>query len=73
MLAEICQGGTYGATNHNRGTAGSLPRRLQEEERSPATVEKYGKEAARFAVWLEGRPVTKEAAVCWREELLAKG
>ena len=48
-------------------------RRLQEEERSPATVEKYGKEAARFAVWLEGRPVTKEAAVCWREELLAKG
>lgn len=48
-------------------------RRLQEEERSPATVEKYGKEAGRFAVWLEGRPVTKEAAACWREELLAKG
>ena len=48
-------------------------RRLQEEERSPATVEKYEREAARFAVWLEGRPVTKEAAVCWREELLAKG
>ena len=48
-------------------------RHLQEEERSPATVEKYLREARRFAAWLEGAAVSKAAVARWKEHLLAQG
>ena len=34
---------------------------LQSEEKSPATIEKYRREAARFAAWLDGGAVSKTA------------
>jgi len=43
---------------------------LRREERSPATVEKYLRDARRFAVWLDGRAVTKELMAEWKEHLL---
>ena len=46
---------------------------LQKEEKSPATVEKYLREAGRFAAWLDGREVSKEAVAAYKEELLNKG
>ena len=42
---------------------------LKEEERSAATVEKYRREVARFAAWLEHREVSKEAAVAYKSRL----
>ena len=47
--------------------------RLREEERSEATVEKYLREARRFAAWLGGGAVTKAAAAGWKEALLSRG
>lgn len=46
---------------------------LRREERAPATVEKYLRDVRAFAVWLGGRPVTKENAACWKEHLLEAG
>ena len=46
---------------------------LQKEEKSPATVEKYLREVQRFAAWLDGREVSKEAVAAYKEELLNKG
>ncbi len=48
---------------------------LQKEEKSPATVEKYLREAQRFAAWLatHGTTVNKEAVTAYKEELLNKG
>ena len=48
---------------------------LQKEEKSPATVEKYLREAQRFAAWLaaHGATVNKEAVTAYKEELLNKG
>ena len=43
--------------------------RLRAEERSPATVEKYRREAARFALWLEGREIDRELALAYKAEL----
>lgn len=43
---------------------------LRLEEKSPATLEKYGREANRFAAWLEDREVTKAAARDYKEHLL---
>ena len=40
---------------------------------SPGTVEKYRRDVRRFAAWLDGSPASREAAVHWRESLLAKG
>ncbi len=36
---------------------------LCSEERAPGTQEKYLRDIRRFAVWLDGRTVTKELAV----------
>ena len=41
-------------------------RHLRQAERSPATVEKYLRDAGAFARWLSGRPVTKELAAGWK-------
>ena len=42
---------------------------LQAEERSPATVEKYCREAARFAGWLDGRSVDRALALAYKAAL----
>ena len=44
---------------------------LRTEERADATVEKYSRDVLSFAVWLEDKPVTKEAVTQWKERLLA--
>ena len=43
--------------------------RLRTEERSPATIEKYRREAARFAAWLGGREADREMALAYKAEL----
>ena len=42
---------------------------LREQERAEATVEAYLRDIRAFALWLEGRPVTKQAAARWKELL----
>lgn len=46
---------------------------LYEEERSPATIEKYMRCVRRFAQWLAGRVVTKETVLSWKQQQIAKG
>lgn len=43
---------------------------LRQEERAPATVEKYLRDARAFAAFLDGAPLTRAAAAAWREHLL---
>lgn len=45
---------------------------LREQERAEATAQKYLHDIRAFALWLEGRLVTKEAAAQWKDHLLAK-
>lgn len=47
-------------------------RYLKQEERTPATLEKYLRDVRAFALWLDGRPVTREAVTGWKERLLAE-
>ena len=47
--------------------------RLRAAERSPGTVEKYARDVRELAVWLGGRPVTRELAAAWRGALLEEG
>ena len=46
---------------------------LMEEERGAATIEKYLRDAREFVRWLGGAPVTKQAVIAWKSELLEKG
>lgn len=46
---------------------------LRLEEREPGTIEKYTRDVRSFAVWLDGRAVTKELAVAWKEHLKKAG
>ncbi len=46
---------------------------LYAEERALATIEKYMRDTRSFFAWLGGRPVTKEYAAQWKEQLLAQG
>ena len=39
---------------------------LRAEERSPATIEKYCREAARFAGWLKGQRADRELALAYK-------
>ena len=48
---------------------GGFAARLRAAERSEATVEKYVREARRFAAWLGERPLDREAAQRYKEEL----
>ena len=41
---------------------------LQAEEKSPATAEKYRREAAHFVRWLGDRPLNREAVQAYKEE-----
>ena len=47
-------------------------RYLRMEERTSATVEKYLRDVRRFAVWLDGRRVTKDVLAGWKEHLLSQ-
>ena len=46
---------------------------LREEERAPATVEKYLRDVRAFAAFVGGGAVTRERAAGWREHLLGSG
>ena len=46
---------------------------LRENGASPGTIEKYGRDLRGLAAWLDGRKVTAETGVRWREALLEKG
>lgn len=46
---------------------------LRQEERSSGTIEKYLRDIRTFCRWLAGRPVTKELAHNWKEQLLREG
>lgn len=45
---------------------------LREEEKAPATAEKYLRDAVAFARWMDGGSVTKEAVAGWKEHRLAR-
>ena len=45
---------------------------LKQEERTPATLEKYLRDVRAFACWLNGAAVTKDAVTGWKERLLAE-
>ena len=44
--------------------------RLVWEEKSPATIEKYLRDAAAFTAWLDGRAASKAATGAWKAALL---
>lgn len=46
---------------------------LLREERAPATVAQYLRDAGMFAAQLDGAQVTRQAAAAWRDRLLAQG
>ena len=46
---------------------------LVEEEREPATIEKYLRDVSGFAAWIGGQAVTKETVTRWKEQLAASG
>ena len=50
----------------------AFKQQMRLEEREPSTIEKYLRDISAFAAWLEERPLNKEAAVAWKEHLLAK-
>lgn len=52
-------------------TLSAFARQLREEERSPATLEKYLREVRQFAAFLDGREASRELAAAWKEELAA--
>ena len=45
--------------------------RLVWEEKSPATIEKYLRDAAAFTAWLDGRAASKAATGAWKAALLS--
>lgn len=51
---------------------GRFQTHLLEEEKSPATLEKYLHDCRAFAGWLEGKEVCKELALRYKGELLTK-
>ena len=46
---------------------------LRQEERSPATIEKYMHDTEEFFQWLLAAPVTKEVVIAWKDELRSRG
>ena len=57
----------------SRGDLERFSQELRRGERAEGTVEKYCRDVAGFAAWLEDRPVTAEAASGWKEHLLSSG
>ena len=48
-------------------------RQLQEDERSPATIENYLRHIRAFAAWAGGQAVTKDLATQWKDHLAHSG
>lgn len=46
---------------------------LHQEDHALGTMEKYLRDVRAFAVWLAGRPVTKELTAAWKEHLVSAG
>lgn len=44
---------------------------LREQERSPATLQKYAHDLTALLGWLDGQPLTKSALIDWKEALTA--
>lgn len=42
---------------------------LREQERSPATLQKYTHDLAALVDYLDGAPITKASLILWKEEL----
>lgn len=57
----------------SRGDLERFSQELRRRERVEGTVEKYCRDVAGFAAWLEDRPVTAEAASRWKAHLLSTG
>ena len=55
----------------NSRQLGLFARKLREDERSAGTIENYLRHIRAFAVWAQGRPVTKELAAEWKEHLIS--
>jgi site-specific recombinase XerD len=55
------------------GELAGFARWLQEEEKSPVTVEKYVRDAGAFADFARGRAVSKELTVAYKRRLMEKG
>ena len=47
----------------------AFEKHLRENEKNPATIEKYLCDACAFLCWLDGREPTKELTVCYKEGL----
>ena len=47
----------------------AFEKHLRENEKSPATIEKYLRDARAFLCWLDGSEPTKELTVCYKEGL----
>jgi site-specific recombinase XerD len=45
---------------------------LHTDEKEPGTIEKYSRDVKSFMVWLDGREVTKELVIAWKEYLSAE-
>ena len=52
---------------------GAFSRYLRQNERSEGTIENYLRHVRAFAAWLDGAPVTKEAACAWKAHLMDSG
>ena len=48
-------------------------RRLVYEEKSAVTTEKYCRDAAAFCLFVNGRPITKELVIAYKENLIDRG
>ena len=48
-------------------------RQLQEDERSPATIENYLRHIRAFASWVGETPIPQELATQWKEHLVSSG
>ena len=55
------------------GRISAYEKHLRREERAPATVTKYLRAVRELAAFLDGRPVTKENLLEWKERLLSAG
>lgn len=47
----------------------AFERRLRDEEKSRSTLQYYLRNVRRFMEWLDGRPLSKEEAIAYKEEL----
>ncbi len=56
-----------------RTQLGAFASYLQEEEREPATIEKYLRDIRAFMTWAKDREVSKELVAVWKDHLKKSG